>query len=131
MKRQCTILEVLFPQVRADLIRLLFRPPHKERYVRELMRDSGLSLSTIQQELLRLSALQLVMSRSNGYHRFYRANFRHSLFSDLVHLVQKSEQAPRIDHSTLQTKRKTRRRQKARPLPADRPMKWNIFTKPL
>jgi len=131
VKKQYTILEVLFPQVRADLLRLLFRPPCRERYVRELMRESGLSLSTIQQELRRLSALQLVISRSNRYHRFYRANFRHSLFSDLVHLVQKSEQAPRIAHSTLQTKRKARRVQKARALPADRPIKWNIFSKRL
>jgi predicted transcriptional regulator len=101
MKKQRTVLEVLFSQVRAELLRLLFTPPHKERYVRELMRMSGLRLSTVQDELRKLSALQLVTSRSNRYHRFYRANPDHSLF----------------------------RRKKPRALPVDRPMKWNLFSK--
>jgi hypothetical protein len=131
MKKQRTILEVLFPQVRAELLRLLFAPPHKERYVRELMRMSGLRLSTIQDELRKLSALELVTSRSNRYYRFYRANCDHPLFSDLLHIVETSEQAPQINHSILHPPRKERprRRTKARALPADRPMKWNLFSK--
>jgi len=132
MKKQRTVLEVLFPQVRAELLRLLFAPPHKERYVRELMRMSGLRLSTVQDELRKLSALQLVTSRSNRYHRFYRANSGHSLFPDLVHIVKISEQAPQINHSILHPPRKarSRRRRKARvAVPADRPMKWNLFSK--
>src|SRR5205823_464051 len=84
MKKQRTVLEVLFSQVRAELLRLLFTPPHKERYVRELMRMSGLRLSTVQDELRKLSALELVTSRSNRYHRFYRANRDHSLFPNFV-----------------------------------------------
>ena len=73
MKKEHSILEVLFPQVRAEIVRLLFAPPQKERYVRELMSMSGLRLSTVQDELRKLNALQLVVSRSNRYHRFYRA----------------------------------------------------------
>jgi len=131
MKKQRTVLEVLFPQVRAELLRLLFARPHKERYVRELMRMSGLRLSTVQDELRKLSALQLVTSRSNRYHRFYRANFHHSLFPDLVHIVENSEQTPPLDHSTLHPQRtaRRRRRRRARALPTNRPMKWNIFSK--
>ena len=126
-----TLLHALFSATRAEILRLLFTNPRQELYVRQLARLSFLSLHPVQKELANLYAARIVLSRSNGYHRFYRANFRHSLFSDLVHLVQKSEQAPRIDHSTLQTKRKARRGQRARALPADRPMKWNIFTKRL
>jgi len=131
MKKQRTVLEVLFSQVRAELLRLLFTPPHKERYVRELMRMSGLRLSTVQDELRKLSALELVTSRSNRYHRFYRANRDHSLFPDLVHIVRNSEQAPQLDHSILHPQRKVRgrRRKEARALPVDRPMKWNLFSK--
>jgi len=87
-KKQHSVLEVLFPQVRAEVLRLLFAPTRKEPYVRELMQMSGLALSTIQQELRRLAALQLISSWSNRYHRFYRANRDHPLFSDLVHIVE-------------------------------------------
>src|ERR1700736_3562409 len=129
--KKLTVLEVLFPRVRAEIFRLLFASPQKQRYVRELMRMSGLTLSTVQDELRKLSAVQLVTSWSNRYHRFYRANRDHSLFADLVHIVEKSEQAPRTNHSVLRRQPRTRRRlqTKARALPADRPMKWNLFSK--
>jgi predicted transcriptional regulator len=132
MKKQHTLLEVLFPQVRAQILRLLFARPQKERYVRELMRMSGLSLSTIQEELRRLTALQLVRSWSNRYHRFYRANRDHLLFPDLVHIVETSGKTPRFDRSAIHRPRKTRsrRRKKARPLPSDRPINWHLFSKP-
>ena len=76
-KKQYSVLEVLFPQGRAEILRLLFKSPQKERYVRELAGMSGLNLCTIQDELRKLRALCLVTSRSNRYHRFYRANQRH------------------------------------------------------
>jgi len=129
MKKQHSVLEVLFPQVRAEILRLLFAPPQKERYVRELARMSGLTLSTVQEELRRLSALQLVSSRSNRFHRFYRANRQHPLFVDLMHIVEASERMPHLEHSAVHRLRnaRPRRRNKGRPLPPDRPMKWNLF----
>ena len=101
LKKQYTVLEVLFPQGRAELLRLLFARPHKEYYVRELMRMSRLRLSTVQHALRELTALQLITSWSNRYHRFYRANRDHLLFSDLVHIVEASQQAPPIPHSPI------------------------------
>jgi predicted transcriptional regulator len=131
MKKEHSILEVLFPQVRAEILRLLFAPPQKERYVRELMSMSGLRLSTVQDELRKLSALQLVASRSNRYHRFYRANRGHLLFRDLVHIVEVSGRSARIDRDEirLQRGRRSRRRMQPRHLPPDRPMNWNLFSK--
>src|SRR5947207_2255743 len=49
------VLEVLFPQVRAELLRALFQPPLKQRYVRELVVITGLAMHTIQDELRKLS----------------------------------------------------------------------------
>lgn len=83
------ILHVLFPSVRAEILRCLFFDPSRELYVRELARTTNLALRTVQQELARLSAAGLVVSRSNGYHRFYRANQKHPVFSDLQQLVSK------------------------------------------
>jgi hypothetical protein len=51
---------------------------------------SGLALRTVQEELATLSALGLLTSWSNGYHRFYRANRDHPLFSHLLAIVQTS-----------------------------------------
>jgi len=130
-KKQHSVLEVLFPQVRAEVLRLLFAPPRKERYVRELMQMSGLALSTIQQELRRLAALQLINSRSNRYHRFYRANRDHALFFDLVHIVETSEKTPLLDRSAVHRQRKSRRRgrKKARPFAPDPATHWDLFSR--
>jgi predicted transcriptional regulator len=81
------ILHVLFPSVRAELLRRLFSDPTRELYVRELARLTTLALGTVQQELARMSKAGLVTSRSNGYHRFYRANRKHPVFSILRQLV--------------------------------------------
>ncbi len=82
-----TLLHGLFPVVRAELLRLLFANPRQELYVRELARLGRLSLQTVQDELAKLEAANLVRSRSNGYHRFYQANPKHGLYSTLRKLV--------------------------------------------
>ena len=45
-----TLLHGLFPQVRAEILRLLFTNPRTELYVRELARLSDLSLQTVQDD---------------------------------------------------------------------------------
>ncbi len=82
-----TLLHALFPVVRAEILRLLFTNPRQELYVRELARLSFLSLQTVQDELARLQAAALVSSRSNGFHRFYRANPKHPLYATLRKMV--------------------------------------------
>ena len=85
-----TLLHALFPTVRAEILRLLFTNPGQELYVRQLALLSFLSLHTVQDELAKLHAAQLVLSRTNGYHRFYRANPKHPLYSSLRRLVIKT-----------------------------------------
>ena len=72
-----TLLHGLFPAVRAEVLRLLFMNRGQELYTRELARLSFLALRTIQDELAKLEAANLLLSRTNGYHRFYRANPKH------------------------------------------------------
>jgi hypothetical protein len=95
------VLDVLFPEVRAQLLRLFFTTPLKERYMRELMNISGLALHTVQDELRKLSAIGLLTSWSNGYHRFYRANRDHAMYPQLLRIVQLSETLPRTRSSAL------------------------------
>jgi predicted transcriptional regulator len=89
-----TLLHGLFPVVRAEILRLLFTNPGQELYVRELARLSFLSLQTVQDELAKLETSDLISSRSNGYHRFYRANPKHPLYATLRRIVIKGALHP-------------------------------------
>ncbi|PYJ69025.1 MAG: hypothetical protein DME75_11865 [Verrucomicrobia bacterium] len=134
MKSEHAILNVLFPRVRAEMLRLFFSTPKEQRYVRELMRMSGLALCTVQDELCKLSAVGLVTSWSNGYHRFYRVNRDHPLFPQLLRIVQLSATLPRTKRAALYRQRRSRnqsalRRGKVATLPADRPVKWHLFSR--
>lgn len=90
-----TLLNGLFPMVRAEILRLLFTNLGQELFVRELARLSFLNLHTVQDELAKLYAAGIVVSRSNGYHRFYRANPQHPLYMTLRRLVIKSARMPK------------------------------------
>src|SRR5438093_13242961 len=109
------ILHALFPSVRAELLRRLFADPTREFYVRELARLTTFALGTVQQELARMSKAELVTSRSNGYHRFYRSNRKHPVFSNLQQLVTKdANRRPFVSQRKRprQSWRKSRRRTK-------------------
>jgi hypothetical protein len=133
-KNEKTVLEILFPQVRAELLRALFGAPQKQRYVRELMAITGLAMHTIQDELRKLSAIGLVINWSNGYHRFYRAQQDHAFFPHLHELVRLSETLPKAKHSALHRAPATlRRRKRIRPrgvaIAPPRPPGWGLFQK--
>jgi predicted transcriptional regulator len=90
-----TLLHALFPVVRAEVLQLLFTNPGQELYVRELARLSFLALQTVQDELAKLEIADLIASRSNGYHRFYRANRRHPLYGTLRRFVLRAAVHPK------------------------------------
>ena len=98
-----TLLHALFPVVRAEVLRLLFTNPRQELYVRELARLSFLALQTVQDELGKLQAAQLIVSRTNGYHRFYRANSKHPLYTTLRRMVIKGALQPKPVTRTSRT----------------------------
>jgi DNA-binding transcriptional ArsR family regulator len=85
-----SLLPVIFPRVRAEVLRLLFADPARELHLRDLTRQTGLALGTVQGELEKLSSVDLVTSRRDGNRRYYRANASHPLFPDLQQLVLKT-----------------------------------------
>lgn len=84
------LLEILFPKVRAEVLRLLFADEGQELHLRELTRQSGLTLGTLQTEVEKLCAADLLLSRRDGNRRCFRANAAHPLFPDLRQLVLKT-----------------------------------------
>jgi DNA-binding transcriptional ArsR family regulator len=96
------LLSVLFPQVRAEVLRLLFAGAGRELHLRELTRQSGLGLGTVQDELEKLTRADLVTSRRDGNRRYYRANAAHPLFADLQQLVLKTSGLREVLATALQ-----------------------------
>jgi hypothetical protein len=128
------ILDVLFPEVRAKLLQLLFTAPPKQQYVRELMGMTGLALHTVQDEPRKLSAISVLTSWSSGYHRFYRADRNHPLFPQLMRIVNLSERLPLTRQSVLHRQpasqsNKKRKRQRETAITVDRPIKWDLFSR--
>jgi hypothetical protein len=109
MKVKLSALDLLFPKVRTEILRILFSEPKKQRYVRELRAMSELALRIVQEELATLTALGVLTSWSNGYHRFYRANRDHRLFSHLLAIVLTST---RLAKSTAPAHRQRRPRKR-------------------
>jgi predicted transcriptional regulator len=131
VKSRQTFLEVLFPKARAEIFRLLFGSKKRPRYVREIMGDSGLALRTIQDELKKLSATGLVVSHSNGYHRFFAANSAHPLFNEVTRIAEMSERLPHAKASELFRASRIRVRRKRAKVPAVRSVRephWGIFS---
>jgi predicted nucleotidyltransferase len=84
------LLNQLFPPAREEIFRLLFPIEGKELHLRDLARQADLSVKSLQTELSKLSAADLVTSRTDGNRRYYRANSSHPLFADLRQIVLKT-----------------------------------------
>ena len=104
-----SLLHGLFPVVRAEVLRLLFAKGSDELYTRELARHSFLALRTIQDEVAKLEAANLIVSRSNGYQRFYRANRKHPLYRALQELARKGATHAKPTPRQLPSRRTKRR----------------------
>ena len=103
-----SLLHSLFPLVRAEVLRLLFTNPGQELFGRELARLSFLAAHTVQDELAKLEAAALIVSRTNGYQRFFRANPKHPLYATLRRLVIKGTAEPRSQARPRRTRARRR-----------------------
>lgn len=85
-----TAIEVIFPKVRAEIIRLLFSDPARELHLRGLSRHAHLALRTIQQEVAKLARADLLVARRDGNRLYYRANTAHPIFTELRGIALKT-----------------------------------------
>jgi DNA-binding transcriptional ArsR family regulator len=77
-------------KVRAEVFRLLFRADAKPLHLREIQRQAGMAVGTIQQELAKLEQLGLIQRRVDGNRVYFNANVSHPLASELRGLVDKT-----------------------------------------
>ena len=82
--------DILSSRVRAEIFRLLFGPGAQKLHMRELERQSGCVIGTIQTELKKLLRLGLVRRERDGNRLYYQANIDHPLYSDIRSMVTKT-----------------------------------------
>ncbi len=82
--------QILSSQVRAEIFRLLFNGQKVSIHLRDLQRQSGLSIGTIQKEISRLKELDLVLAERDGNRLYYSANTDHPLYREINGLVEKT-----------------------------------------
>ena len=82
--------EILSSRVRAEIFRLLFGVSDRELHVREIERQTGLTIATVRQELRKLEGMDIVKARRDGNRLYYRANKEHPLYAEVHNLVLKT-----------------------------------------
>jgi predicted nucleotidyltransferase len=82
---------IVASRVKAEIFRLLFGLRRAELHLREIARQSGLSLGTVQQELKGLTAAGLLKSRRDGNRVYFSANMDHPAHRELSALVLKTD----------------------------------------
>lgn len=85
-----TLLDIVSSKRKAEILRLLFGANPRDYYLRELARQSGLALRTVQQELVRLAKVGLVTTRRDGNRVYYQANKENPVYGDLRNIVLKT-----------------------------------------
>jgi hypothetical protein len=85
-----SLANAIFTDRQARLFRWLFGQPERSFFLNELMRLSGLSSASLQQELKRLTLSGLVLSTRMGNLRVFQANSASPLFPELVSLTRKT-----------------------------------------
>ena len=98
------LVDIVSSRVKAEILRLLFGLRESELHLRELTRQSGLSLATVQQELRRLTRIGLVIARKDGNRIYYRANAEHPAYGELRSLVLKTDGLAGVLAEALQDK---------------------------
>lgn len=82
---------IVASRVKAEIFRLLFGLRRPELHLREIVRQSGLSLGTVQQELRGLTSVGLLKSRRDGNRVYFSANPDHPAHRELSALVLKTD----------------------------------------
>jgi len=82
--------DVLFGQTRGSVLRLLFGQPDRAFYVRQIAREIGTSVGSVQRELETLSQIGLIQRSVSGHQVYYQANREHPVFSEIHSLIAKT-----------------------------------------
>ena len=89
-----TRIDHLFSKARGEIIRLLFADPEVSLHLRDLARQSGLAVGTIQGEVANLKEAELLLEERDGNRLYFRANQGNPLFPELQAIAHKTSGIP-------------------------------------
>ncbi|WP_263350937.1 nucleotidyltransferase [Acidicapsa acidisoli] len=82
--------ELLFGQTRGRILRLLFGHPDQLFFVRQIARETSISVGSVQRELEALSQVGLIVRSTSGHQVYHQANRNHPVFAEIHALVAKT-----------------------------------------
>jgi predicted nucleotidyltransferase len=83
-------LTALMPRGRSRVLAALLLHPERDLYLREIALRAGVSLSSVQKEVARLTDAGILLRARRGRQTFYRANTRSPLFAELRAILLKT-----------------------------------------
>jgi predicted nucleotidyltransferase len=83
-------LEKLMPATRRKILTALFRNPGEEYYLREIIREAGKGLGSVQRELENLVQAGLVVREKRKGRTYFRANPECPIFEEIKGIVRKT-----------------------------------------
>jgi len=96
--------QFLGSRTRAGILSCLFGTSPQRVHLRALVRETGASLGTVQQDLKKLEAMGLIASERDGNRLYYSADPKHPLYSSLRELVQRTTGVYGVLRESLGTK---------------------------
>jgi predicted nucleotidyltransferase len=96
-----TLGDLLFGQTRGRILALLFGMPDQSFFTRQIARQVGTSVGTVQRELETLTQVGLIERSSIGMQVFYQANRDHPAYAELHSLIAKTAGAFHILRAAL------------------------------
>lgn len=82
--------ELFSSKTRAEFFRILFGMSPDEFHLREIERQSGLTIGTVKREAEKLIRLDLLIRRVDGNRTYFRANVSHPLYKPIKEMVLKT-----------------------------------------
>ncbi|HEX3661373.1 MAG TPA: nucleotidyltransferase domain-containing protein [Acidobacteriaceae bacterium] len=82
--------DLLFGQTRSRILALLYGKPDQTFFVRQIAREIGTSVGSVQRELETLSEVGLLNRTTIGRQVFYQANRHHPTFAEVRSLIAKT-----------------------------------------
>lgn len=82
--------DLLFGQTRGRVLRLLFGHPDQAFFVRQIARETAVSVGSVQRELEALAEVGLIERSMSGHQVYYQANRSHPVFAEIHALVAKT-----------------------------------------
>ena len=82
--------ELFSSKTRAEFFRILFGLNPGEFHLREIERQSGLTIGTVRREAEKLVKLNLIVKRVDGNRTYYQANMAHPIYKTIKELVLKT-----------------------------------------